>query len=109
MRNEGRLTPLKGIAIIMVFSIVALSCIDLAIQGESDLAGTDDNVRAFSITRTGDSRYRLSLLGSTRCLQVSPMFPQVYEKARDALSHFISSVAIYVRQSIGNLGEFKLP
>ncbi len=105
----SKLTFSKGIIIIIAFAILVFSCINVVIQGESDLSGTNHNLRAISIAETGDSRLRIYIFGSVHYLQIPPAFCEAWGAAGNVICDLARDMAASVRQSIGNLKNHRLP
>ena len=103
MKEKSNLTLLKGIAIIIVFSIGVFSCINVVIQGESDLTGANGDMTAISMTCVGDFELQVYLLGSVHILRVSPILSEAYERSRSTLGYLAYSMTASLRQSIENL------
>ncbi len=103
MKEMSKLTFFRGTAIIVIFSMAALSCINVVIQGESDLTGANGNVRAISITRVDDSMLKVYVLGSVHSLRVSPALSEAYERTKNAVDDLAYGMATSLRQSIENL------
>ena len=107
VKEMGKLTFSKGVVIVIAFSALVLSCINVVMWGESDLSGIAHNLRAISIAETGDSRLRC-IFDSVHYLQVPPAFRKPVE--RWATSYALArDMAASVKQSIGNLKNHKLP
>lgn len=109
MKEMSKLTFSKGVIIVIAFSALVLSCINVVIQGEGDLSGTSNNLRAISIAETGDSKLRIRVFDSVYYLQVPPEFYEAWHEAGNAVCDLACALAAYVRRSIENLKDHRLP
>jgi|LSQX01.2.fsa_nt_gb hypothetical protein len=105
----GKLTFSKGVVIVIAFSALVLSCINVVMWGESDLSGIAHNLRAISIAETGDSRLRIRIFDSVHYLQVPPAFRKACGEVGNVICALARDMAASVKQSIGNLKNHKLP
>lgn len=109
MKKGIRLTFSKGALIITAFALLVFSCINVAIQGESGLTGTGDNLRAISIELAGDWELRVSVFGSVSYLKVPSVVSEVYESAGNTICDLAYNMVASVRQTIENLKDHRLP
>lgn len=109
MKERGKLTFFKGVTIIIAFTMLVFSCINVVIQGDSDLSGTHHNLRPISIAKSGDSKLRICVFGSVHYLQAPPAFYEAWGEAGNAVCDLACDIAASVRQSIGNLKNRRPP
>jgi hypothetical protein len=85
VKKGTRLTPSKGVAIIIAFSLIVFSCINVVMQGESDISGVKYD------------------------LEIPPVFPEAWKKAEKTICNLAHDTVASVRQSIENLKNHRLP
>jgi hypothetical protein len=103
-----KLTSSKGIIIIIAFAISVFSCINVVIQGEGDLSGINDDLRAISIVEIGDLGFGICVFGARYYLHLPPAFPEAWGQAKSAIRDLARDMAASVRQSIGSLKNHQL-
>jgi|GEM_PF-818011 alpha-tubulin suppressor-like RCC1 family protein len=106
MKDMAKLTFFKGVIIIAVFSVLVVSCINVAMQGESDLSGIRNNPHVLSIARESDSRLRVHLFDSAYYLSIPPFLRDMDHLAKgaaDSVHGLVSTITASLRQSLQDL------